>query len=595
MNSEKNITIWTMIRRIFPKMISVSPVLVILNYILFALNGVFIAASIFGMQILFEKVTDLSNHKANMQTAIFALLFLFFIKIVEELTDGFANFIAETYDPKVRAKLTNDINLKIGKIDPVHFENNKILDDIQKSYSAINFCINFINTIMDVLLFYLPYFIFIGVYLFSLDPILLLSLIAIFLPVFITQRIRAKIFSKLEDQTAPISRKAKHYEDCLSNKEYIKETRILGVCTYFMKLLEDALVELNHIRWKANIKINLIELVTKVITICGYIFILWLLVDSLLKGKISTGAFAAIFASVDKMFSMMEQVICGRLGYYANNFGKIKNYLKFLDMEERELYINQGCEIKNRRIVLRNVNFSYPNTYKNSINNVNLTINHGEKIAIVGANGSGKSTLIKLITGIYLPQRGRIYHNKNQTDKVSMDVLFNGISCIFQNFQKYKLSLYDNIVISDIKSKYRSLKDIENIFKKLNLDIGSFPQGYETLLSKEFGGIELSGGQWQKIAIARGLYKKHELIILDEPTSSIDPFEENKIYEIFKDMCIDKTAIIITHRLASVKFVDRIIVMDNGRIEAIGNHKELLLNCELYKNMWDSQSQFYSS
>ncbi|MBU5310664.1 ABC transporter ATP-binding protein/permease [Tissierella carlieri] len=594
---QKNITIWTMFRKVFPQIVSVSPRLVTFNYILFAFNGVSIAASTFGMQVLFDKVADLSNDKGTIKSAIFALLFLFSIKVFEQITNGLANFIAETYDPKVRGQLTSTVNLKMNKLDPICFENNEILDHINKSYSGIDFAINLINTIMDVMLFYFPYFLFMGTYLFLLKPVLVVSLLVVFLPVMFTQFIRVKVFSKLEDKSAPLRRKGEYYENCLSGRKYVKETRILGACPYFMELLKQTLVQINHLKWKADMKVNLIELSTKLATLIGYMGILWMLVDALMNNEISVGAFAAVFASIESMFNMMEQVICGRLGYYANNFGKVQNYLRFLELEERE-----GCEKVQEEsfhgeISLENVSFSYPCSDINAVENVNLTIHRGETIAVVGENGAGKSTLIRLITGLYLPQNGRVTHNNKSTKEITPRVLFTGITGVFQNFQRYQLELSDNITISDMESESKTQQDIDVavVQSGLRLDTDIFPNGYETMLSREFDGVDLSGGEWQKVAIARGVYRDHELIILDEPTAAIDPVEETKIYERFAKIARNKTAVIITHRLGSVKFADKIVVMKEGRIVGVGSHEKLLLSCLLYKNMWESQAQSYAT
>ena len=596
-NVQNNITIWTMFRKVFPQVVSVSPGLITLNYILFALNGVLIAASTLGMQQLFDKVADFATVGSSIKGAVLALLFLFLIKISEQIASGLANFIAETYDPKVRGKLTSIVNLKMGRLNPDCFENNEILDDINKSYSGIDFAINFINTIMDVMLFYFPYFLFMGAYLFSLKPVLAVSLLLVFLPVIYSQFIRVKVFSKLEDKSAPLRRKSEYYEDCLVSRKYVKETRILGACPYFMKLLKQTLVQINKLKWKADTKINLIEFSTRLVTLAGYMGILWLLVDALLNQEISAGAFAAVFASIEKMFNMMEQVISGRLGYYANNFGKVKNYLRFLDLKEREGCARVQDEGFHGDIRLENVSFSYPNSHINAVENVNLTIHKGETIAVVGENGAGKSTLIRLITGLYLPQSGIVTHNNKSTKDISSKVLFTGTSGVFQNFQRYQLSLSDNITISDMYSKSKTQQDIDNAFIQSGLRsiANIFENGYTTMLSGEFGEIDLSGGEWQKVAIARGFYRDHELIILDEPTAAIDPVEETKIYERFAEIAKNKTAVVITHRLGSIKFAHRVVVMKKGEIIGTGSHDQLLSSCPLYKNMWESQAQSYNT
>lgn len=596
-NNKKQMSVWTMIVRILPQVASASPGLFTLNYIAGISHGVLFAASILCMQILFDRVTDLAINNGPLKAAVLAVLLLLTVKILEQIVSGIDNFIAETCHSKTIGKLSHNINLKMSRLDPICFENTEILDDINKSYSGIRFARKFIDTLMSVLTFYTPYFIFIGVYLFALKPLLAVALPLVFFPVLFTQLIRVKIFAKLEDQSTPLRRKSKYYEKCLTGREYLKETRILGACPYFMKLFKETLVQMNHLKWKADVKMNLLELSTKLISLAGYLGILWILFDALMKKEISVGAFAAVFASIDSMFEMMEDVICERLPYCAEHFGKIQNYLRFLDLPERGENKKLQDKILHGDIVLDDVSFYYPHSDKNALEKVNLTIHSGETIAVVGENGSGKSTLIRLITGLYLPQNGAVFHNNKSTKDFTPKALFTGISGVFQKFQKYQLSLSDNITISEMETKSETDEKMNHAGIQAGLEINSeiFPEGYDTMLSREFDGVDLSGGQWQKVAIARGFYRDHELIILDEPTAAIDPVEETKIYERFAEIAKDKTAVIVTHRLGSVKFADRIVVMKEGKIVGTGSHDNLLSNCPLYAEMWESQAQYYTT
>lgn len=591
----KQMSVLKILIRIFPQVISVSPLLFIFNSILFAIEGALFTVSVWCMQMLFDKVANLAINKGMLKDTILALLLFFGVKVLEQIINGVDNFIGEAYDEKAYGKLSRKINIKISKLEPICFEDTEILDDINKSYSGIRHSVYFVNTIMDIITHYIPYFIFISMYMYTLKPVLTTSILLIFLPVLFAQLMRVRLSAKLEDTSAPYRRKNEYYEKCLTSRLYLKETRNLGASSYFMKLFEKTLAHMNLLKWKADIKVNTVELLAKILCLIGYIGILWMLFDGLIKKQISVGAFAAVFASIKNMFDMMEEVICGRLADCSESFGKIQNYLRFLDLAERI-----GGKISDERIihgdiVLEDVSFAYPSSQKNAVQDVNLTIRKGETIAVVGENGSGKSTLVRLLTGIYLPKKGRVLHNNISTDVINSQNLFKGISGVFQKFQKYQLCLSDNIKISEMEGSQSDTANIENavIQSGIVLNENAFPDGYKTMLSKEFGGVDLSGGQWQKIAIARGLYRKHEIIILDEPTAAIDPIEETKIYERFAEIAKDKTAVIVTHRLGSVKFANRIVVMKDGEIVGTGTHDELIESCPLYSYMWKSQAQYY--
>lgn len=230
-------------------------------------------------------------------------------------------------------------------------------------------------------------------------------------------------------------------------------------------------------------------------------------------------------------------------------------------------------------IVLSNVDFSYRNSNEKILSNLNLTINKNEKVAIVGVNGAGKSTLIKLILGLYSPSKGSIKWNGK--DKVP-----NNISIVFQNYIKLELTLRENITMGNIK-EINNDELIKNTMKLCNCydiyeELGSLDAPLGRVIDS---GRELSGGQWQKLAIARAIFSNSELLIFYEPTASIDPNTEVEIFNNIIEMCQGKTAIFISHRLGWAKNANRIIVIDHGEIKEIGTHEELMALGGLYCSM----------
>ena len=396
----------------------------------------------------------------------------------------------------------------------------------------------------------------------------------------------------MEDKSGPVRRECEYYENCMVSREYFKETRLLGGFYFFKKQFIDTLKLLQNLRFRATMKTNLIELTMRIVTVCGYYGILYMLFEALMNREITVGAFAAVFNSIGSLYGIMEEIICRNLGSMAQNLGTVQNYLKLLEMPERE---GVHYDIpKNFDIVLDKVSFSYPGSSKEAIKNVSFTIHHGETLAVVGENGSGKSTMIRLITGLYTPTKGSVSFGGIDTKKLSMKSLFSKTSAVFQKYQRYQMKLCENIGISNVERNIdKDLLDDACIKSGLNQEDSSFTNGYETMLSREFDGVDLSGGQWQRIAIARGFYRDHELIILDEPTAAIDPYEETRIYNKFAEISKDKTAIIVTHRLGSVKLADRIIVMKEGRIAQIGTHEELIQTEGEYSKLYEAQEQWY--
>ena len=350
---------------------------------------------------------------------------------------------------------------------------------------------------------------------------------------------------------------------------------------------------MNTAVWKTQKKAAMLDFGFQTLHLFGYIGVFGLAFLLMLRGAISIGAFAAVFAAIDTMFASMAYLIGDHIGSITDGMGEIRNFLRFLEITPavRE----SQCLDKKSVICLQNVSFRYPNANVDSLRNIHLQIQPGETIAIVGENGAGKSTLVKLIMGLYAPSTGTVQYGDVDIKHVSYSALFTRMSGVFQKYAKYALSLRDNVAISDFDSM-ESDAEIEKVLRKVHVnqdDTGIFPEGLHTMLSREFDGVELSGGQWQRIAIARGMYRDSDLIILDEPTAAIDPIEESLVYEEFARMTEGKTAVIVTHRIGSAKIANRIVVMQDGGIAEVGTHAQLLANHGVYADMYEAQAKWY--
>lgn len=591
----EDISLYKILRKIIPMVFTACPIYFIFFNLIAVMHGVSYVAITFITQKFFDSITRALSSGGTFKSIILVAIALGLTFIISEILNGIFNFIPDDLAYRAKCYLGSKINEKAGKLDPLVFENTSSLDDINKANEGLMNSMFLVFVLSIIFTFYLPYFIIMAIYLYSLKPILSLSLIIIFIPVALTQFIRVKVFTKLADESAPIRREFEYYEKCIIDREYFKETRLLGAFAYFKDLYLSSIRLLNKKIWMAEKRSGLMELAMKVITLLGYMGVLYLLVDALIKGDISAGAFGAVFASIGKMFNVMEEVICRHIGSITEDLGNVKNLVRFLDMPEREGddFVIEGVS----GISLKNISFIYPGAEKKTISNLNLEVKPGETIAIIGENGAGKTTLVKLMTGLYLPSSGKVTFGGVDTSNISIKSLYNNVSAVFQAFQKYKMNLGDNISISDLKDVNSANKEsLDYATKKADLiiDKEKFKDSYETMLSCEFDGIDLSGGQWQKVAIARGFYKIHDTIVLDEPTAAIDPLEETKIYNKFADMSKDKTAIIVTHRLGSAKIANRIVVMDNGGICEIGTHDELISSNGKYAAMYKAQSKWYT-
>ena len=591
---KENISLWKIIYRIVPMVYAASPIYFILSNLVGILHGISHGLKTLMTQKFFDSVMLLANSSGVLGEVFLITIALGIALMLSQVLNGIDNFMLNNGENIIIRHIEKITNNKAGKLELITFEDTESLDDIKRAKEGIRNSAELVIILTSILTLYLPYFIFMGIYLYKLNSILALSLVIIFIPTLLTQFIRVKVFTELADGSAPIRREYEYYEKCIVDKEYFKETRLLGAFEYFKDLYTESLRLLNKEIWKAEKKAELMELGMKMITLLGYMGVLYLLFKSLMNGDISVGAFSAVFGSIAFMFSVMEEVICRRFGQIANNLGTIKNLIRFLDMPESsgevvDINLNMVPNIS-----INNVSFCYPGSNKNSLSNINLEVKAGETIAIVGENGAGKTTLVKLMMGLYVPKEGNVLIGGNDTSKVLSKSIYGNISAVFQKHQRYKMTLGENIAISSIYEDNKS-KAIQDASIKADLEIneGNFKDGYATMLSREFAGIDLSGGQWQRIAIARGFYRKHNMIVLDEPTAAIDPSMETAIYRKFADMAEGKTAIIVTHRLGAAKIANRIIVIDGGKIVEIGTHDELISRSGKYSKMYKEQSKWY--
>ncbi|WP_297521962.1 ABC transporter ATP-binding protein [uncultured Clostridium sp.] len=591
LKKDNDISILKVIKTVIPMMVKASKSGMIICIVV----GFLISISWFSITYFTEKFFDqasiLVNGESSIEKAVLFGIMLGVALLVGHLINAVLNAQATILSGKAAGYITNIVNKKVSRIQTIEFEDTSRLNDINKANNGAYGVVHLVFTGILILTGYLSYFIFMSIYLYKLNPILSLVILCAFIPVIINQVIRIKIFAKLEDESAPLRREFEYNEKYLIDREFFKETRLLGGFKYFNKRYENSLESLNEKIWKAEKKSNTLEILMKSFTIVGYGLTLYLLFRSLMDGKITVGAFTAVLTSIEMIFGMAEELICSQIGGLAQELGSVKNLVRFLEIPEKG---GKEIEFTNApSLELKNISFSYPQSDTLILKDINLKIDAKETIAIVGSNGAGKSTLMRVLIGLYPATKGEVLINGYDMKNISNESIFKNTSAVFQKFERYKFDLRENITISDINnSKDEKVLDVLDE-TDIEVNSRSFENGLDTLLSKEFGGTDLSGGQWQRVAIARSLYKFNNFIVLDEPTAAIDPVEEGKIFNKFKELSKDKTAIIVTHRMGTVKIADRVVVLDKGEILQIGTHEELLSINGQYKTMYDAQSKWY--
>ena len=275
---------------------------------------------------------------------------------------------------------------------------------------------------------------------------------------------------------------------------------------------------------------------------------------------------------------LTTEAMMNMLGASSGASATASHLIEFLRLDEGRRQERQGRQGAGGArpapgsLAARGAAFTYPGGGRPALRGVTLALDHGITLALVGVNGAGKTTLAKLLLGLYAPSEGQVIRAGVDTRQAAKEEVRADTSAVFQNFQRYQMTLRDGGVPEELWHG---------------------PDGLDVMLSREFGNRDLSLGQWQRLAIARGLFRRRGTILLDEPTASIDPLEEQAVYERFMKIAAGRTAIIVTHRLASARLADRILVMDGGRIVEDGTHAELLARRGLYHRMFTAQAAWY--
>ncbi len=571
-----------------------NPVMLVFAIVFAAVMGVVTAANVFFKQSFFDSVGSLAEGNATLSRTLMCGVGMAMFLVLTLLLQGASQLIYNNFNMLIMGHMGTLLNEKAARIDPIVYEDNRCLDQINKAYVGMEAVGTVVFTTLSIVLSNMAYFVFMGCYFFSIKPMLLLVFALSFLPSIVGSFIRRNMFAKMEHLSAPHRRKYEYFEKCLCSREYAKETRLWRGESYFKRLYGKSLDKYTDLQWKTTKRSELIMIALRFMLLSGYVGTIIMLFYYLFQGEIGVGAFAAVFSSLDQMFDTMDGVFNYQIGAITRNFGAAQNYYTFLNLRERE-GTDPGA-VERGNIELNGVSFTYPNSSKPALEDINLTVRKGETIAIVGVNGSGKSTLTRLLSGLYLPDKGRMLVDGRDASEIAPSRLYRGVSAVFQRYQSYKMSVAENVRISETGKTAANEAVVRDVLEKAGfpLDNGKLTEGLNTMLGKDFGGIDLSGGQWQRLAIARGLYRDHELIILDEPTAAIDPLEEADIYRKFAEISRDKTAFIVTHRLGSAQIADRIIVMDSGRIEDMGTHEELMQREGKYREMYHAQAKWYA-
>ena len=421
-------------------------------------------------------------------------------------------------------------------------------------------------------------------------PVLVgISLLSVF-PYLIVRLVRGKEFYELKRYQAAGERRRNYLYHLFGDKQAVKELRILEIEDYIEQKMYAARDNMKQEVWNFKKRDMRSLLICEIFCKSGYLLSIFSTILLLLHQVLDVGMMAAALAAFTS-FQTAAKYFLVSLGRIPECAAFVKDYYDFMDMEEAEKGTEKLCSDFDS-IKVKQLSFSYPGRKTPAVSNLSFTIKRNEVVAIVGNNGSGKTTLVKLLTGLYQAQKGQIYYGRQNLRSLDPEEFYKQISFVSQDFIKYELTVRENIGIGDWKQMENTDK-IYMLLHQVGLETFISQASVNQLLGNEFGGRELSVGQWQKLAIARGMMKDSSVIFLDEPTAALDPLMETKVLKMFLKIAREKTAIIVSHRIGICKEVDKIIVMKEGKIAEIGNHEELLAEKGEYYRLYTMQQKWY--
>ncbi len=404
-----------------------------------------------------------------------------------------------------------------------------------------------------------------------------------------------KVYERYDKKFAALGREYKYYGQLARDEIYVKDIRTFRLYNLINRRIEHYCQRNKKLMDEVNIPEIFTDMTGNLMMALELVIVYAMVSSKVLMGVISIGEFYLYISAITQVISLVRAVFENK-----NSIDRClmyqQAYCKIEELAEKSIWIKEREEIHKEcgnTLVFEHVTFAYPGTDKQVIDDVSFTLHPGEKLALVGRNGAGKTTLVKLMLGLYKPQKGRILWNGQEIGKLPYEEYINNFSAVFQDFKLIASSIAENVAMEEVWDEEKVKKSLYDA--GFSSRLASLKEGVFTQLLGNFNqeSVNLSGGEAQKIAIARAFYKEAPILILDEPTAALDPIAEQDIFIVIRKKLQGQSAIFISHRLSSCRICDRILVLDNGKILQDGSHNVLAAKNGLYQTMWKAQKGFY--
>jgi len=571
----------------------------IANGVLVGVQGVIPVIMLYVIKLIIDAVTE-STQRSDPEI-INRVMVLIAIGLTVALAGVLANSVAKVVK-EAQAQLMNDriyemLHAKSIAVDLEYYDHPQYYNALHQAQAqAVYRPFNIMLELFAVAQYGVSLIAIMGL-LISLHWVIAIVLLLAAVPgVFVRLKLADRQFRWMKKST-PTERRAGYMGQLLTQDIHAKEIRLFDLGSYFQDKFRSLRRQLRQerlaIMTTRSTQEFFVEAAGTLAVFGAFTFIAY----RTLQGQISIGELVMYHQAFQRGQEFLERVMRNLAMLYEDNLF-LSNLYTFLDLESRLVKAENPVPVPRplrSGIELKQVSFRYPGSARQALDNVSLTIHPGEVIAVVGENGSGKTTLAKLLCRLYDPDQGSITFDGVDLRKFSISALRREISVIFQDYAKYHLSAQENIWFGDITLPIADEKVAQAAQRSGAHDvIARLPQRYDTILGKWFDeGEELSIGQWQKIALARAFLRESQLIILDEPTSAMDPKAEYEVFMKFRELLQNQAAILISHRLSTVKMADRIYVFEQGKLAESGTHDQLIRSAGIYAALFERQAEQY--
>jgi len=569
------------------------------NIVMSVLRSIFPLILIWLLKEVVDVITKAttSAHPISDINVVWPVLAVVIVWFLDEASSDFSNYVRKKQALKLEIYMYSLLHSKSIKLDLINFERPEYFDCLSRATREAPWRPNSILNNMVSLLRGLLSLLLIAGLILTLNWTLAVLLLVANIPGIWLRLYYADILYNFQRQQTPEARKSAYFNWLLTGDRPSRELRLFGLGNYFISLFKQSFLkqkeeEINIIRRR-----TVIELISNLFKASALLITLLFIARQTINGKLTLGQMTMYLLAFRQGMIYIKDLFGALAGLYEDGLF-IGDTFEFLNLKENVTAAEPvivPSSLK-KKIVVENLSFTYPGNNFTTINNVSFEIKKGEIIALVGPNGAGKSTLVRLLCRLYDPDSGKVKYDGNEIRNMDPEEYRKHFSVVFQDFMLYNLPAGENIRMGNIEekssgSKIKASATTTGIHDLIN----SLPNGYETVIGNLFDDSrELSWGEWQKIALARALFRDAPVLILDEPSSALDADTEHDIFSRFREIVKGRTSILISHRFTNVTLADRIIVLDKGSIAETGTHEELMKSGGLYFKMFTKQSSRFN-